>query len=127
MMLLGTWYSMTKGAHCPSGKPLGTNNCAWAINRRIKTINGTCAMNQYGMAQACKRDPVFPFNQASQALQRALVGCPALTPPPNAFDDEPTQLSLLDLFERLEDPTLLSMASVHQLAYGAMTELTTGG
>ena len=76
----GTWYSLSRDANCPEGQPIGSHGCAWILQKRLKTINGTCAIN-LGMIQACIEDGVIPFKNAANALQEALQHCPALQPP----------------------------------------------
>lgn len=82
---LGIWYSLPNGGLCTDDQELG-QDCFWRIDRRIKTMEMSCLLNQQSVLQACSPQP--PYLDVEQILTKALTsdnvsegGCPAVTPP----------------------------------------------
>jgi hypothetical protein len=86
----GTWYSLSKSANCPEGTQIGFKGCAWQLLNRVKTINGTCAINA-GMIEACMKDGGLPFTNAAAVLAQSLEKCPEMKPPPTVEQQQHEQ------------------------------------
>ena len=67
--------------------PEGGNNCTWRIVEKLKTINGTCLLEEQGMLNSCIAEGDFPFPKTQQILYNAFAssttsqgGCPDISP-----------------------------------------------
>ena len=90
---LGVWLSLPEEGMCQNATqqlgPEGDGHCSWRALKKLKTINGTCLLNDRGMLDSCNREFDFPFPKTQAILASAFDssdpaqgGCPDVSPPP---------------------------------------------
>lgn len=84
----GDWLYLAAPAECKAGAQVGDDGCAWKMERRVKTINGSCLFDDLHYAEACLADGAPPFATATRLFEDAFKydsvaegGCPPLRPP----------------------------------------------
>eukprot|EP00750_Incisomonas_marina_P001114 INCI10926.1.p1 GENE.INCI10926.1~~INCI10926.1.p1 ORF type:complete len:340 (-),score=43.79 INCI10926.1:815-1834(-) len=88
---VGVWLSLPEAGMCQNESqvmgPEGSGNCSWRIVKKLKTINGTCLLQQQGMLESCSTETDFPFAKTTAILATAFNssdpsqgGCPDISP-----------------------------------------------
>ncbi len=89
---VGSWLSLPKAGMCANvSQPLGPRDdagvhCSWRVVEKLKTINGTCLLDDRGMSAACNAEKDFPFPSTTPIMAKAFQftdpaqgGCPDIS------------------------------------------------
>lgn len=82
---MGEWYSLPIAGECKDGSAPSEGVCSWRRQRRVKTIDGKCLIDQHHFRDICLKDARAPFSSARKVFQAAFEsddiakgGCPPI-------------------------------------------------
>lgn len=86
---VGSWYSLPAAGHCPEGATIGAGGCSWGNEKRIRTVNASCIMQDRALKDVCKQEYGHaPFTKSTAIFIAALAssdaskgGCRDSAPP----------------------------------------------